>query len=62
MSRHPCPGRVLRPIVLLSLLLLAACMPSRRDVREAQAEAALYRPTAVDCQREDRCAIASPLR
>lgn len=61
MSRLPRPRRVLRPILLLCLLLLVACMPSRRDVRQAQAEAAAHQPTAITCQREDRCALVSPL-
>jgi len=46
----------------LLALLLVGCMPSRRDIREAQADAALYQPSALSCQRADRCAIASPLR
>ncbi|MFA5685284.1 MAG: phospholipase D family protein [Lysobacteraceae bacterium] len=49
-------------IVVLAALLLAACMPSARDIREAQAAVAEVRPSAVECTREDRCAIASPLR
>ncbi len=37
-------------------------MPSQRDVREALAEAATVQPSALNCDRADRCAITSPLR
>ncbi|MGQ0800373.1 MAG: phospholipase D family protein [Pseudomarimonas sp.] len=50
-------------LILLGLLAaLTACMPTRREIRTAQNDAATYQSTALTCQREDRCAIASPLR
>ena len=51
-----------RVAVLLLLLALTACMPSRREIREAQADAATYQSSVLTCTRADRCAIASPLR
>jgi cardiolipin synthase C len=49
-------------LVLLSLLALTACMPSRQQIRAIQQEVAAGQPTALDCDRADRCALASPLR
>jgi putative cardiolipin synthase len=51
-------------VMLAGLLLtgLAACMPSRRDIREAVEVARTQQDTALTCAREDRCAIVSPLR
>jgi cardiolipin synthase C len=51
-----------RALLLMLLLGLTACMPSRREVREATAAATLRQDRAVSCTREDRCALASPLR
>jgi cardiolipin synthase C len=48
--------------MLLVLLMLAACMPSKQLIRSAQQEVAAEQPTALDCAREDRCALDSPLR
>ncbi len=49
-------------VVLLAVLVGSGCMPSRRDIREAQAEVARVQPTALTCARADRCALPSPLR
>ncbi len=54
-------ARVVLAIALLAMAM-TGCMPNKRDIREAQADAALYQPTQLSCQRADRCAIASPLR
>ena len=55
--------RLLRiALALLAAALLAACMPTRREIREAEARAAPQRATAIECSRADRCAVASPLR
>ena len=51
-----------RLTLLVWLTALTACMPSRREIREAQADAATHQSTALTCTRADRCAIASPLR
>ena len=48
-------------LALPLLLLLTACMPSRREVREAVAEIAPRQPTALTCTRADRCALPSPV-
>lgn len=49
--------------LLLALLTgLSACMPSRREVREATAAAVPQQDRVVSCTREDRCALDSPLR
>lgn len=55
-------GIAVRALWLLLAALLAACAPSRQQIRQAQAEVAQVQPSRVDCDREDRCAIASPLR
>jgi cardiolipin synthase C len=46
----------------LLLPLLAACMPSREQIRAAQVEAAQHQDRRLDCSRRDRCAEYSPLR
>ena len=45
----------------LLCLLLAGCMPSRQEIREAQQDVLARQDWQVDCRREDRCALASPL-
>lgn len=52
---------VRRWLLIAPLLLLVACMPSRRDIRQAQAFVAERQDSAVNCSREDRCALPSPL-
>jgi phosphatidylserine/phosphatidylglycerophosphate/cardiolipin synthase-like enzyme len=54
-------GLLGRSLCLLGLLLVG-CMPSRQEIREAQRDLQLRQTSALDCAREDRCAIASPLR
>lgn len=51
-----------RAALLLAVLSLAACMPSRKDIREATADARALQDTALSCDRADHCALASPLR
>ena len=51
-----------RCVLLPALVLLAACGPSRVELRRAVDIAEASAPTAVDCQRADACAIASPLQ
>jgi cardiolipin synthase C len=60
MTVIPVAARCLGALALL--LLLAGCMPTKQQIRKAQLEVAAVQPTAVDCKREDRCALASPLR
>jgi cardiolipin synthase C len=48
--------------LLLAGWLLAGCAPSRQQIRQAQEEVSAAQPRALDCDRADRCAIASPLR
>ncbi len=55
-------GRCRVALALLAVLLLAACMPNRREIREAEALAAPQREHSVGCARPDRCAAPSPLR
>ncbi|WP_225444841.1 phospholipase D family protein [Pseudomarimonas arenosa] len=50
-----------RGFLCMLLISLSACMPSRRDIREAQALVAAEQETQLTCQREDRCALPSPL-
>ena len=45
----------------LLLLALTACMPSRRDIRQAQELVASRQPTAINCAASDHCAQPSPL-
>lgn len=63
MSRRD-PGRAaLRALALAALaLLLAGCGVNRSLARRAEAVVAAQRPSAVDCTREDRCALPSPLQ
>jgi cardiolipin synthase C len=56
------PATFGRCALLALLLALVGCMPSRQQIRNAQLEVAATQPTAVDCTRDDRCALASPLR
>ena len=49
-------------LVLVCLLCLAGCMPSRKDIRLAVADARAQQDTTLSCDRSDRCALASPLR
>lgn len=53
-------GRVLLPLLLLCLGACASLDPQQMQRSMAIAEAA--RATAVDCDRTDACAVASPLR
>lgn len=41
--------------------MLTACMPSRKDIREAVQAAGANQETELTCERADHCAIASPL-
>ena len=43
-------------------LLLAACVPSRKDIRASVEAAASRQDTQLTCERPDHCAIDSPLR
>ncbi len=57
------PSRTLRGLCLALLALaLSACMPSRQEIRRAQHDVQMRQDASVDCQREDRCALDSPLR
>jgi putative cardiolipin synthase len=56
------PFRYRALCLALLLPLLAACMPSRDQIRQARAEAALRQDTRVDCARSDACAEPSALR
>ena len=58
-GRLPVP--VLAVLVAGLALLLAACGPSRRELRSAIALAEERSPTALDCEGADACAIDSPL-
>jgi phosphatidylserine/phosphatidylglycerophosphate/cardiolipin synthase-like enzyme len=51
-----------RVLLLLGLIALCGCMPGRQDIRRALDLAQREQETALTCEREDRCAIASPLR
>jgi putative cardiolipin synthase len=48
--------------VLLCALALAACMPSRKDIRAGVEAAQRGQERASSCDRADHCAITSPLR
>ncbi len=48
-------------IVLLAALLLSGCATQRAELRRAPEIAEARRDAALDCQRSDRCALASPL-
>jgi cardiolipin synthase C len=55
--------RVCRLLALLSVILpLTACMPSRQDIRRAQADIVQRQDSVLRCDRADRCAIASAVR
>jgi putative cardiolipin synthase len=59
----PAEPRALRLALAAGLCLaLAACMPSRRDIREAVAAVEARQDDTVRCTRPDRCALPSPLR
>ena len=47
---------------LVALLLLAGCGPSRLELRRAVQIAEARAPTAVSCEQDDACALASPLQ
>ena len=49
------------PACALLCLLLSGCMPSRQEIREAQRDVLARQDQQVDCRREDRCALTSPL-
>jgi len=49
-------------MLLLVLAALAACMPTRREIRQAEADAANWRTSALDCVGPTNCALESPLR
>ena len=54
--------RRLRPILALVLVaLLAACMPTRKDIRQAQGEARELQDTRVTCDLPGHCARDSAL-
>lgn len=48
-------------LALAAVLLLSACMPSRKDIRHAQQMARALQDTQLDCDLPDRCARSSPL-
>lgn len=50
-----------RACVVLLLFLLAACAGHRETLRQAQALVTASQPTASNCDRDDHCAIASPV-
>lgn len=50
-----------RACVVLVLFLLAACAGHRETLRQAQALVTASQPTASNCDRDDHCAIASPV-
>lgn len=53
--------RALRVVALAALVLAGSgCALNRQLAREADARVERERPTALDCDRADRCAIASP--
>ena len=51
-----------RLALLLLALLLAGCGPNRMELRRAIDIADSRAPTAIDCDRADACALASPLQ
>ncbi|MDE2247220.1 MAG: phosphatidylserine/phosphatidylglycerophosphate/cardiolipin synthase family protein [Xanthomonadaceae bacterium] len=55
------PGRTSAPLLLLLLLLLQGCAPSRQEIRRANAVVAATVDTTVSCTRADHCATPSPL-
>jgi cardiolipin synthase C len=57
------PLAALRALAGVMLALaLGACMPSRKDIRAAVEAAQAGQPTALSCDRADRCASPSSLR
>ncbi len=54
-------ARPLRLVAVLALLALAACMPSRREIRQAQEEVRAEQDTRLTCDLPERCALSSPL-
>ncbi len=50
------------PLLLVLAALLTACMPTRRDIRTAQAEVQTLRDTRLSCALPDHCARPSALR
>jgi cardiolipin synthase C len=48
-------------VLAMLCLVLAACGPSRQLLRDSAERVDGARPAALDCAREDRCAVASPL-
>jgi len=52
---------LLRWSIVLLALALCACMPSRREIRQAQQEVRALRDARLDCELPDRCALPSPL-
>ena len=54
-------GQPLRLAFLLVLLALTACMPSRREIRQAQEAVRAEQDTRLTCDLPDHCALSSPL-
>jgi putative cardiolipin synthase len=54
-------SRLLRFVAVLAVLALAACMPSRREIRQAQEEVRSEQDTQLTCDLPDHCALSSPL-
>ncbi len=52
---------LLRTGLVLLILTLCACMPSRRDIRQAQEQVRAEQDSTLDCELPDHCALASPL-
>lgn len=50
-----------RACVVLLSVVLGACASHRETLRQAQAMVTAAQPTASNCDRADRCAVASPL-
>lgn len=53
---------LLRCLLLGLLLLATACMPSRRDIRQAMHAAVELQDAGIDCAAADACALPSPLQ
>ncbi len=54
--------RQLAPLLFAALFALGGCGLNRPLARQAEAAVAATRPSALDCARPDRCALASPYR
>src|SRR5690606_29480301 len=52
---------LLRLVAVPALLALAACMPSPREIRQAQVEVRAEQDTQLTCDLPDHCALSSPL-